>query len=88
MALIVIGGIWIASHLPHHVPLGPAVALLAASALLVVVNVVSLARVPDFNWGRFFLVAQVGAASPTRSRPGCSSTCSSRTARAAASSSC
>ena len=57
MALIVIGGIWIASHLPHHVPLGPAVALLVASALLIVVNVVSLARVPDFNWGSFFLVA-------------------------------
>jgi hypothetical protein len=58
MALIVIAGIWIAAHLPHHVPLGPAVALLAASALLVVVNVVSLTRVPDFNWPTFFLVAK------------------------------
>jgi len=58
MALIVIAGIWIASHLPHHVPLGPAVALLAASAALVVVNVVSLLRVPDFNWGAFWLVAK------------------------------
>ena len=56
MALIVIGGIWIASH--HHVPLGPAVALLAASALLVVFNVVALNRVPDFNWASFFLVAK------------------------------
>ena len=58
MALIVIGGIWIVSHLPHHVPLGPAVALLAASALLVVFNVVALSRVPDFNWASFFLVAR------------------------------
>ena len=58
MALIVIGGIWIASHLPHHVPLGPAVALLVASAALIVVNVVSLLRVPDFNWGAFWLVAK------------------------------
>ena len=58
MALIVTGGIWIASHLPHHVPLGPAVVLLVASALLIVVNVVSLTRVPDFNWGSFFLVAK------------------------------
>ena len=57
MALIIIGGIWIASHLPHHVPLGPAVTLLTASALLVVFNVVSLRRVPDFNWASFFLVA-------------------------------
>ena len=58
MALIVIGGIWIASHLPHHVPLGPAVALLVASAALIVVNVVSLLRVPSFNWRAFFLVAK------------------------------
>ena len=33
-------------------------ALLAASALLVVVNVVALNRVPDFNWASFFLVAK------------------------------
>jgi hypothetical protein len=58
MALIVIGGIWIASHLPHHVPLAPAVALLAASALLVAFNVVSLRRVAGFNWGLFFVVAR------------------------------
>ncbi|HEY7619401.1 MAG TPA: hypothetical protein VH834_06480 [Solirubrobacteraceae bacterium] len=58
MALIVIAGIWIASHLPHHVPLGPAIALLVASAGLIVVNVVSLLRVPDFNWGAFWLVAK------------------------------
>ena len=61
MALIVAGGIWIASHLPHHVPLGPAVALLAASALLVVFNVAALRRVPDFNWASFFLVAKWAA---------------------------
>jgi hypothetical protein len=58
MTLIVIGGIWIVSHLPHHVPLGPAVALLAASALLVVYNAVALSRVPDFNRASFFLVAK------------------------------
>jgi hypothetical protein len=61
MALIVIGGIWIAAHLPHHVPLGPAVVLLVASAALIVVNVVSLVRVPDFNWGAFWLVAKWAA---------------------------
>ena len=58
MALIVIGGIWIASHLPNHVPLGPAVVLLVASAALVVVNIVSLLRVPDFSWPAFWLVAK------------------------------
>ena len=34
LALIVAGGIYLSAHLPQHVPLGPAVALLAASALL------------------------------------------------------
>ena len=58
MALIVAAGIYIASHLPHHVPLGPAAALLGASALLVLVNVVSLTRAPDFNWPLFFSVAK------------------------------
>jgi hypothetical protein len=58
MALIVAGGIYIASHLPQRVPLGPAVALLAASALLLLGNVIALSRVPDFNWRLFFLVAK------------------------------
>jgi hypothetical protein len=61
MALIVAGGIYIASHLPKHVPLGPAYALLAASALLLVANVVALSRVPGFNWSAFFLVAKWAA---------------------------
>jgi len=57
-ALIVASGIWIVSHLPEHVPLGPSAILIAASALLVVTNVVLLLRVPDFEWGRFFAVAK------------------------------
>jgi hypothetical protein len=61
MALIVTGGIYIAAHLPQHVPLGPAFALLAASALLLAGNVIGLARVPGFNWDSFFLVAKWAA---------------------------
>jgi hypothetical protein len=61
MALIVAGGIYIAAHLPQHVPLGPAFALLAASALLLLGNLVGLARVPGFNWAAFFLVAKWAA---------------------------
>jgi hypothetical protein len=57
-ALIVASGIWIVSHLPEHVPLGPSAILIAASALLVATNVVLLLRVPDFEWGRFFAVAK------------------------------
>jgi hypothetical protein len=58
LALIVAGGIYLSSYLPRHVPLGPAIALLAASVLLLAGNVVSLARVPGFAWDRFFQVAK------------------------------
>ena len=58
MALIVAGGISIAARLPGRVPLGLPVALLAASALVMAVNLVALSRVPDFNWGAFFDVAR------------------------------
>ena len=58
LALIVIGGIYLASHIPQHVPLGPAIALLIASALVLTVNLASLTRVPDFAWARFFQVAK------------------------------
>jgi hypothetical protein len=58
LALIVAGGIYLSAHLPHHVPLGPAVALLAASVLLLAGNLVALARVPGFPWSRFFDVAR------------------------------
>jgi hypothetical protein len=58
MSLIVTGGIYIAAHLPRHVPLGPAAALLVASALLLAGNVAALSRVPGFNWRVFFGVAK------------------------------
>jgi hypothetical protein len=58
LALIVAGGIYLSSHIPQHVPLGPAIALLAASALLLAGNLISLARVRGFAWDRFFEVAK------------------------------
>jgi hypothetical protein len=58
LALIVAGGIYLSAHLPRHVPLGPAVALLAASALLLVGNLAALARVKDFAWDRFLEIAK------------------------------
>ena len=58
LSLIVAGGIYLSSHLPHHVPLAPAVILLAASTVLLVGNLASLARVRDFDWPRFFQVAK------------------------------
>jgi hypothetical protein len=58
LALIVAGGIYLSAHIPQHVPLAPAVALLAVSALLLAVNLGSLARVGGFPWRRFFEVAR------------------------------
>ena len=58
LALIVAGGIYLSSHLPKHVPLAPAVVLLALSAVLMVGNLISLGRVRDFPWERFFAVAK------------------------------
>ena len=58
LALIVAGGIYLAAHLPHKVPLTPAIVLLAFSALLLAGNLASLARVPGFPWRRFFEIAR------------------------------
>lgn len=58
LALIVAGGIYLAAHLPQHVPLTPAIVLLAASAVLLATNLFLLSRVPDFPWDRFFEVAR------------------------------
>jgi len=58
LALIVAGGIYLSAHIPQHVPLGPAVVLLAASVLLLAGNMLALARVKGFNWVRFFQVAR------------------------------
>ena len=58
LALIIAGGIYLSAHLPRHVPLGPAVALLAASALLLAGNLAALARVQGFPWRRFFEIAK------------------------------
>ncbi len=58
LALIVAGGIYLSAHLPKHVPLTPAVILLAASVALLTANLLSLARVPDFPWRRFFEIAR------------------------------
>ncbi len=58
LGLIVAGGIYLSAHLPQHVPLGPAIALLTLSAAMLAGNLVSLARVPDFAWSRFVEVGK------------------------------
>ena len=58
LALIVVGGITLASRLPHPAPLPVLITLLAAAAVLVLVDVVLLARLRDFAWPLFFTVAK------------------------------
>jgi hypothetical protein len=58
LSLIVAGGIYLSAHLPSHVPLGPAVALLVASVVVLAANMFLLSRVKDFNWARFFEVGK------------------------------
>jgi hypothetical protein len=58
LGLIVAGGIYLSSHIPQHVPLAPAIALLVASTLVLIINYVLLSRVAGFAWERFFQVAR------------------------------
>jgi hypothetical protein len=58
LALIVAGGIYLSAHLPNQVPLAPAIVLLALSALLLVGNLVAIARIEGFNRDCFLGVAK------------------------------
>ena len=58
LALIVVGGITLASRLPHPAPLPVLITLLAAAAGLVLADVVLLARLRGFAWPVFFTVAK------------------------------
>lgn len=58
MALIIIGGITLASRLPRPAPLPVLVTLLAVAAVLVLADVVLLARLREFAWPVFFQVAK------------------------------
>ena len=58
MTLIIVGGITLASRLPRPAPLPLLVALLAVAAVLVLADVVLLARLRDFAWPVFFQVAK------------------------------
>jgi hypothetical protein len=58
LALVLIGGIFMASYFPRRPPLGLPIALVIASAVLMVVNVVMLTRLREFAWDKFFLVGR------------------------------
>ena len=55
LALIVIGGILMASYVPRQPPLAIPAALTAVSAALTLTAVLLLSRLEQFAWPRFFL---------------------------------
>ncbi len=58
LGLVLVAGIYLSAHLPEHVSLGPAVALLGASALVFALNMALLARADGFHWRRLLEVAK------------------------------
>ena len=57
LALIAGGVSYLAAYLPKRAPLGPAIGLLAAAAVVLALGVVLLARQRAFAWQRFRQVA-------------------------------
>lgn len=58
LALVIAGGVYLASHLPNHVSLIPTTLLVLLAAVLVLVNVYLISRIANFAWDKFFLVAK------------------------------
>ena len=58
MALVIAGGIVIASHLPRRPSLGVPTGLVVAGAAVFVVAAAMTARLHSFAWGRFFQVVR------------------------------
>lgn len=55
LALVVVGGILMASYVPRRPPLAVPAALTAVSAVLILTSGFLLSRVEQFAWPRFFL---------------------------------
>jgi hypothetical protein len=56
--LMLTGGVYLAASLPRPPALAPAIALVAAGAVLTVAAVIVLVRTHDLNWSRFFQVVR------------------------------
>lgn len=55
---MVIGGVYVAAHLPAHVSMALPTALIVFSEMMLVVSMVMLSRIPVFAWQSFFKVAK------------------------------
>ena len=58
MVLIVIGGVYMAAHLPHHAPAALPVAVLIGSFALIAWNALSISRLREFAWDTFWVVGR------------------------------
>lgn len=58
MIAIVIGGVYLAAHLPRHAPPGVPIAMLLISGGIILANVILLSRIENFAWKSFLLVAK------------------------------
>ena len=58
LALVIVGGVYMASYFPQRPPLALPSALLAASVTMSAIGAVMLARVRDFAWDTFLLVGR------------------------------
>jgi hypothetical protein len=56
LAMVVVGGILLASYVPRRPPLGLPTALACIGAALILASVFLLSRLRDFAWDRFFVV--------------------------------
>jgi hypothetical protein len=56
IALMLVGGIYLAAHLPNRPSLGVPVALVIAGGVLTLADMVMLSRIRPFAWSTFFLV--------------------------------
>ncbi|MCL5948525.1 MAG: hypothetical protein M1420_05135 [Actinobacteria bacterium] len=56
LVLVVIDGVYMASYLPRHAPLGPVIGLLVVSGACLIAAGLALARIHSFAWDKFFLV--------------------------------
>ena len=58
LILMVVGGVFVAAHLPAHVSMTLPTFLIATAGLLLIANVLILARIPAFAWASFYKVAR------------------------------
>lgn len=58
LIFMVVGGVFVAAHLPNHVAMTLPTILIALAALLLLANMIILSRIPVFAWKPFFKVAR------------------------------